>query len=182
MTKSANIESIEKTTHKPWKEWVDYLDAHGSTDLAHKEIADAVRKELSGSIENPGWWAQSIAVAYEQHIGRRLPGQQHDGTFQAAVSKTIHAPMDEVIARWIKFIENKTDANGVAMVLPASLSQAEKSRHWGCNLENGTRINADTYPKSADTTTFTLTHIRLPDAASVETWRTYWRALLEEIK
>ena len=44
-----------------------------------------------------GWWAQGITVGYEQAHGRRLPGQQADGTFSVTVTKTIAAPRAAVV-------------------------------------------------------------------------------------
>ena len=181
MTKSANIETIEKTTGKPWEEWLDYFQSIGAKNLSHKDIAGHVHKELEGTLDNAGWWAQGVTVAYEQHIGRRQPGQRSNGTFEVAVSKTIGKPMDDVMARWIELIHTKTELNDVRITKPPTTSTAEKSRHWGCGLEDGTRVNADTYPKSPEKTIFTITHIRLESHEAAEKWRTYWKTIIEEV-
>ena len=66
----------------------------GARDLTHHEIATNVLELLDGTIDNPAWWAQSIAVTYEQAIGRRIPGQRPDGTFQMSVSKATSLDME----------------------------------------------------------------------------------------
>ena len=181
MTKTANIESIEKTTGKPWKEWVAYLENINANELPHKEIAQHVHQQLQGIVENAGWWAQGITVAYEQHTGRRLPGQRSDGTFEVAASKTVNATMDETIDKWLTLVKNKHEFDTVQVAQPPTTSRADKSRHWSCNLSDGTRINADTYPKSAEKTVFTITHIRLDSPESAAKWRAYWKTTLEKM-
>ena len=52
-------------------------------------LAAAAHTLFRGKVDNAGWWAQTAAVAYEQQIGRRVPGQLGDGTFQVSVSKTV---------------------------------------------------------------------------------------------
>ncbi len=89
MTRAANIPAIEKSTNIAWTEWLLFLESIGAKNLSHKEIAQHVHNKLKASHENSGWWAQGITVAYEQHIGRRKPGQTNDGFFQVAVSKTL---------------------------------------------------------------------------------------------
>lgn len=59
--------------------------------------------ELDGKIERFWWWAQSITVAYEQYIGRRIPGQRPDGTFQTSVSKSTKLGMQELMDKWTAF-------------------------------------------------------------------------------
>ena len=70
MTRPIDIASAERGTGKVWRERLAFLGKIGARHLPHKEIARRVREECSGSSRR----AQSIAVAYEQHIGRRVPG------------------------------------------------------------------------------------------------------------
>lgn len=83
MIQPVNADAITKGTAQSWKEWLAFLEAINAHSMPHDEIARRVRETGDAS----GWWAQTIAVAYEQHIGRRVPGQASDGTFQVSRSQ-----------------------------------------------------------------------------------------------
>ena len=82
------------------------MDRIAAKDLDHKAIALNVYEELDGTIDQLGWWTQAVTVAYEQYIGRRIPGQRPDGTFQTSVSRSTTFGMDELMTRWQKFAAN----------------------------------------------------------------------------
>lgn len=105
MVKPANLDSIEKATGIVWSEWVETLDEMNGRELRHAEIAQLAYDQLDGKIDSPGWWAQGVAVAYEQHIGRRAPGQRADGTFETSVTKTVALAKDEAFARLVQKLD-----------------------------------------------------------------------------
>lgn len=181
MTKPSNIAAIEEKTQINWDDWVAYLDKLGGRDLSHRAIADLAYDKLKDSLDNAGWWSQSVAVAYEQHIDRRQPGQRSDGTFEAAVSKSLPVSMDEVMQIWLKFIDDKSEFNGVAIAGEASSTQPKRGRHWAVSLADGSRLNADAYPKSDTKTSFTITHAKLASSAAADKWREYWKAVITDI-
>ena len=88
-TKAQNIASIEKALGEPWADTRARLEAAGGASASHKELADALYPQFDGRVDNHGWWVQGAVVAYEQEIGRLVPGQRADGTFDVAVSRTI---------------------------------------------------------------------------------------------
>ena len=55
------------------------------------------RASSSTSTRCADWWAQSITVRYEQARGMRLPGQQPDGTFSVAVSRSLRGEPLELL-------------------------------------------------------------------------------------
>src|SRR5690606_36149235 len=112
MTKPINIESIEKATSKSWNKWVEALEGIGAKDMAHVDIARRVETMLEGSVESPGWWAQSITVAYEQHIDRRVPGQMTDGSFATSVSKAVATTRAELFPKVVTWFESQASLNG----------------------------------------------------------------------
>lgn len=181
MTKASNLTAIEETTRHDWDDWVGYLDGHGARDLAHRAIADLAYARLKDSLDNPGWWAQSVAVAYEQHIGRRQPGQRGDGTFEAAVSRTVSGMMDEAMQLWLDYIAGRADVDGVAITGEPVSTQPARGRHWAVDLADGSRLNADVYPKSDDKCSLTITHAKLTNPEDAEHWRTHWKAVLADI-
>lgn len=101
MVQPINTAAIESGTARNWREWLAFLDSIGAETLTHKEIAWRVHETGDAS----GWWAQSIAVAYEQHIGRRAPGQDGDGKFAVSVTRTVAGDMDRAFERWLALME-----------------------------------------------------------------------------
>ena len=79
---------IRARTGRGWAERFALLDAAAATERTHTQIA----RHLVTEHEVPGWWAQTITVGYEQARGLRAPGQQRDGGFAAAASRTVAAP------------------------------------------------------------------------------------------
>lgn len=83
MVKPVNTQAIEAATDTSWQEWCGFLEDAGAEALDH----NAIVKKAGAFKPISGWWAQSVAVAYEQHIGRHQPGQTSDGLFAASVSR-----------------------------------------------------------------------------------------------
>jgi len=93
MTTTSRIEAIERATGRSWDAWLAYMGSIGADQLSHHAIASALIEELDGTVDNVGWWAQATAVAYEHHVGRRVPGQRPDGTYQTNVSRATSLDM-----------------------------------------------------------------------------------------
>ncbi len=181
MTKPSNLSAIEEITKTSWDGWTVYLDEHGGRELSHRAIADLAYDKLKASLDNAGWWAQSVAVAYEQHIGRRQPGQHSDGTFEATASKTIDSSMDDAMQIWLGWIEANAEIDGIAITGTPSLTQPKRGRHWAVNLADGSRLNSDVYPKSAIKCSLTITHAKLANQTAADRWRTYWKDILGSV-
>lgn len=80
----ATWDTVARSTGIQGEEWVELLDpAHN-----HAQLADAALSHLRATLaaqpdgvlkgKNLEWWAQGVAVSFEQHIGRRVPGAQAD--------------------------------------------------------------------------------------------------------
>ncbi|HEX5797013.1 MAG TPA: hypothetical protein VFX86_01335 [Candidatus Saccharimonadales bacterium] len=177
MTKPINTESIEKATGKSWDEWLKFFDQIGAKDLTHKEIAQKVHE--AGT---PGWWAQSVTVAYEQHIGRRVPGQRQDGKFDASASKMIDGTMDEALDVWLGAVKNKNEFDGVAVKGEARVSKTEKWRNWRCDLADGSRIVVGINQKTPDKAGLGLAQEKLESAEQAESKRAFWKEFLTRIR
>jgi len=108
-TRPSSTAGIEKGTGRPWEDWLAFLEKIGAAGLSHKEIAERIAATGDAS----GWWAQSITVAYEQHIGRRVAGQDNDGAFQVATARTFLGNMDAALDAWVALIGDRKE-------LPAS--------------------------------------------------------------
>lgn len=179
MTKAQDTTTIERATNRQWSEWVADLDAAGARDMGHTKLAQLVRSKLGDSFESGAWWAQMITVAYEQHIGRRIPGQLADGTFEIAVSKTYQQGRKVMFDGVIEWFEHKEDFAGVK-VTHMRISHTPKRSNWRCNFPDGSKFAA-TVEGSGQTSKIVLSHTALPSKQEADRWRKYWREILQNL-
>ncbi len=174
-----NIASIEKATQKPWEQWVKELDDSGSSELSHTEIARKLYAELGGKVENHGWWAQGITVAYEQHIGKRVPGQLADGLFELAISKTIAKPRDVVFLQVTEWLEQQVEFNGCAQ-LKARSSTTPKRSNWRCDFSDKSKFAA-TVEGDNKKSKLVLSHTAVPSKTEADNWKVYWKNVANQL-
>ena len=171
-TKPSNIKALETGTGKSWEYWLEFLESIQAAELPHDEIAIKVNAHGANA-----WWSQGITVAYEQHTGRRLPGQTCDGNFQVTVSKTVAGNMDTALEKWVKRVEGITEFGGVKIIREPSISQTEKWRYWRCGLEDKSTISVNIQNKpGGGKSILAINHDKIQQAADLENWRTYWKA------
>ncbi len=173
MTKPINTASIEKATHKSWSQWVSELDESGARELSHTELARKLYDQLDGSIENHGWWAQGITVAYEQHIGKRVPGQLANGLFELAVSRTVATPRDETFREVVEWFEKQKELNGSEPLKPRS-SETPKRSTWRCDFKDGSKFSA-TIEDNGEKSKLVLAHTAIPTKSEADNWKDFWR-------
>ena len=87
-------EIIRKKTGREWKGWFALLDKAGAKKMAHKEIAQHL-----GNIGVSGWWAQMVAVSYEQERGLREKYQQAGG-YSAGASRAFAVSVGVLYKNW----------------------------------------------------------------------------------
>ncbi len=73
-TRAESVPAIERASNRSWSDWLALFDAAGAASLPHPEIARIARAAMPGTLKNPDWWAQGTAIAFEQHVGIRVPG------------------------------------------------------------------------------------------------------------
>ena len=179
-TKPSAFRSIETATNKQWNEWVELLDRAGARDLDHKVIAELVFRELDGKVDSAGWWAQGVTVAYEQAIGRRMPGQNADGSYETTVTKTLAGTKEDVFALW-------SEAYGAAEEFNAqSISNIRTSDtpvrlYWRCDVEDGSKVSVATEMKGDNRAMISVTHTRLQSTEAKDIWQLYWRECLAKL-
>jgi len=175
MTKPMNIAAMEKHTGKAWSEWVTLLDAAGGRGMPHNEIAIVVNK-----IVNHGWWAQGIAIAYEQHIGRRKPGQKSDGTYEISVSKTLDIAMNLLMDAWADFSASDKDIQKMIAGSPR-ISGTDKRMNWRAKLKDGTNIAVTAEPRSNGKSAIIIVQSKLAEESDMEKSKTFWKAKLDKV-
>ena len=114
-------EAVASATGKLPEDWFAILDAAGATEWKHPAIA----RWLATEHAVPPWWTQAITVRYEQARGLRLPGQQADGTFSVAASRTIDGEQREAIQRAIAAVEQELERPADTMSLEATYPSAQ---------------------------------------------------------
>lgn len=172
-----STETIADATGRSWEDWLVWLDGIGARDLPHKETARRVRAEGGTT----GWWAQYVTVAYEQHIGRRVPGQDHQGNYQVSATRTFAGSMDEAIGAWAALVSGLDSFDGIGVASEARTSATAKWRHWRVALADGSRIIASANEKAPGRAALTIAHEKLPDGDAVERWRSFWKEMLTRL-
>jgi hypothetical protein len=154
------IKPIERATNRSWDEWLKFMDSIDARNLNHHEIATKLLEELDGKIDNIGWWAQSITVAYEQSIGRRIPGQRPDGTFQTSVSKSTKFDMKALMDKWADFAADDKDVLDL-IAGDVRVSGTENRITWRTKGADGSSITVISEPKKDDRASIVVQHIGL---------------------
>ncbi len=176
MSLERKIKALETGSGISWKDWLEFLRPHqklSHTDMARLALGEIIRVGQSNS---PEWWAQSVTIAYELHIGRRQPGQQSSGTFSVTVSKTILAERDNALAMWIDAVGPRKAFDGIQIVGNPRISGTEKWSYWRCDLEDNSKISVNITDKNTpDKSSLSINHDNLKSAEDVEKWRSFWK-------
>ncbi len=177
MVRAINTASIERSTGRSWDDWRRQLDARGAAKLAHGEIV-ALAREIGG-IEN--WWAQSVAVAYQQAIGRRRPGAASDGTFSVSITRVSPGPPDRVAAAWRRLAADLSAVAGVALDGIPTESRTPKRHYWRCRLADGSRVTVTFEPKAAEKSMVAVEHSRCRSPQAATSRKQFWAERLEQL-
>ncbi|MGB7447889.1 MAG: hypothetical protein WA892_02060 [Ornithinimicrobium sp.] len=172
------IQAIEKATERSWTDWLAYMDRVGAENLDHHAIATHLLTELDGIVDNLGWYAQAIAVAYEQHIGRRVPGQQPDGNFRMSVSRSTAHQMADLMSKWLTFAATDPDVRRLTCVEPR-VSGTDHRMTWRTKGHHGSNITVISEPKKNGTAALVVQHGGLPSPAISADTRLTWTAVLD---
>lgn len=164
---------ILEATGKSWKEWMSLLDGAGARDLSHKEIAAWLE-----NIHNvDAWWAQGLTVRYEQEIGRRLPGQESDGSFTASVSKVLAGTPKETLEWWQQKLTEAPELNGQTLVT-ADTSKTAVRRYYKAQLSDNSRLVVSVEEKTPEKSLLVVMHEKLPTHIAADEWKGFWKAFL----
>lgn len=180
MTEATEYGKVERATGRRWDEWVAILEQEGAQNAEHSDIAKMALTAMP-DVKNPEWWAQSVAISYEQFTGKRVIGQSCDGSFAASASKTLSGTMDEVLQRFVEFMDQPDALDGVPLSEPAGTSQTDKWRYWRCSLEDGSRVSVNIYQKTSDKCSLGVQHSLLNSMDDRERWKSFWKTHLKNL-
>lgn len=178
MATNSRIKSVERATNRPWAEWLQFMEAIGAKNLSHHDIATKVLEELDGKVDNLGWWAQSVTVAYEQYTGHRIPGQRPDGTFQTSVSKATIFGMEELMDHWVHFAAN--DHEVLTMIAKEVRVSGTANRiTWRTRAHDGSDIRVTSEPKKDGTASIIAVQMGLQTNELNNEAKSSWASILQ---
>lgn len=180
-TQGSNTGAIAVATGRKWTDWVDLLHQADATNLDHREIAKLAQSLMPASIDNPEWWAQSVAVAFEQDAGLRRPGQRRNGTFQGSVTTTVGTGLDGALERWIEATERLESFNGQQLVGEPRMSSSQRWRYWKAGFSDDTQAQVDIGLRGSKSS-IAVNITKAQSAEAVSEWKNFWRQILTQIK
>lgn len=155
-------------------EWFALLDAWGATGHGHTDIA----RWLSETHGVPGWWTQSITVAYERARGMRARHQMADG-FSVSVTRTVTAAAERALEAFTDPSFRGRWAPDVPMRQRPTRAALSARFDWA---DPPSRVVVTVVPKGVDKTVVAVTHEQLPDSESGERLKSAWREWLGVLK
>lgn len=178
MKANPRIKPVERATNRAWGEWLAFMDGIDAKSLDHHEIATKVFEELDGKVDNPGWWAQAVSVAYEQEIGRRIPGQRPDGTFQTSVSKSTKLSMQALMDQWAEFAAQ--DQAVLDLIAgEVRVSGTDNRITWRTKSHDGSSIVVISEPKKDGSAAIVAQHMGLQTSELNTEAKSNWSSILD---
>jgi hypothetical protein len=158
-------DSVKANTGKSWDEWCDLIDTWPEAEQGHAAVAARVLDEFDVT----GWWGQGITVGWERITGRRLVNQMSDGTFTAAVTRTIGIDAGE-LRHMLYDDRDRVDLFGGMASEMRSRPGVKVPR---IRLDSGT-ISIAIEEKPGGRATVSVAHEKLSDPADVERSKAFW--------
>ncbi|MFC8127632.1 hypothetical protein [Streptomyces sp. NPDC057302] len=183
ITEKLSSEALREATGKDWPQWFEALDSWGATSRDHTAIARHVREDHGVD----GWYAQSVAVGYEQERGLREVGQSSTGQWRTSGSKTITASPARVIEAfadddvrhcWLPEVDFTLRTHRPAKSVTADFKNTTSQDTPGAT----TRISVTLTVKGPEKTVVGVGHEKLRDAAEVAAYKVFWRERLADLK
>ncbi|MDR7233118.1 hypothetical protein [Agrococcus sp. BE272] len=148
--------ALQAATGRTHEQWRDLIEGAGGLEWTHRATVDW----LVGEHGVDPWWAQGITVDFEQDRKGRLPGQQADGTFTVARTRTVPGERLAALAAVRAAVEARHGAPH-----RESLAAAQPVVRW--RLGDGTRLAAAAQQPNRSGTPVSVTIERLPDAEAM---------------
>ena len=168
-------EVVRGNTGRTWDEWFALLDQWGAVERPHPEIARWLNEEHGV----PGWWAQGVTVAYEQARGLRAPRQRRGGLFEVNATRTVNVPVERLYEAFADPALRERWLPGAAV----EVRTAQPARSIRASWDDGsTRLVIAFSARGEAKSQVALVHERVPDAATADTLKAFWRGRLAALK
>jgi hypothetical protein len=165
--------AVQSATGKGWMAWFAILDGAGASSWPHPKIAAYLHDEQGVA----DWWSQTVTVGYEQARGLRAKHEKTDG-FTANGSRTLNVPVDVLYAAWAEPARRAQWLPDAPIVVNKATPGKSLRLLWA---EDDTRVDVNLYAKGAQKSQVAIQHSKLPDAATAEAMKAYWRAALDRL-
>jgi hypothetical protein len=167
-------DAVRVKTGKTWEQWCKILDQAGARMMDHQEIAVLLKTELGLT----RWWAQMVAVGYENERGIRQNdrGDPPGRRYVVTLTKIVAAPRATAWAAW-------HDPAMLARWLPGAkfeVSKAVPPKLLELDWPDGTRVTVKLYERRG-ATRVEMSHAKLAES-EVERVREDWAAALDRLK
>jgi hypothetical protein len=163
--------SVSKQTGRTWAQWVRVLDAAGSAEKPHREIARYV-----SSLGTPSWWTQMVTVGYERIRGLRDRGQGRGGGYQASKSRTFDVPVATLFDAF-------ANARRRRRWLPVKIAvrSATPPKRMRVTWDDGTIAVFEFTAKGSAKSAVAAGHLKLPDKAAAEAIKKAWAEFFDRL-
>jgi uncharacterized protein YndB with AHSA1/START domain len=165
--------AVKKATSRNWREWCALLDKAGARKKSHREIAELLSTRHRVAV----WWAQMVAVGYEQSRGLRAKHEKPEG-FEVSVSRTIAAPVALAFEAW----KDPAIREQWLPRTPLTVRKATPHKSIRITWADGTTVAVNFWPKGALKCQVVPQHARLPDADRAERMKDFWSEKLEALR
>lgn len=167
-------DAVKGKTGKTWDEWCKILDKAGARMMDHQEIALFLHKQLGLSL----WWAQMVAVGYENERGLRADKRSgpNGQKCEVTLNKTVPASRAAVWAAW-------QDRNTLERWLPGADFAVTKTvplKILHLDWPPETRVIVRLYERRGQARVV-VSHGRLADE-DVEDVQRYWLQALDRLR
>jgi uncharacterized protein YndB with AHSA1/START domain len=166
--------AVTTATGHGWQEWFVLLDAWKASSRPHPQIARWLVTEHGV----PGWWAQSVTVAYEQARGLRSPGQHADG-WSVSATKTIAVPVERLFDAFQDETLRERWLPGAQLRLRTATAPRTARYDWE---DGSSRVVVGFTGLDTAKSRVAIQHERLPDADTAEAMKVWWRERVTALK
>ncbi|SEB36189.1 hypothetical protein SAMN04489806_0143 [Paramicrobacterium humi] len=156
--RTAGDDAVRAATGRGRDEWHAILDEAGARAWDHPTIAAYLVAEHGVG----DWWAQGVTVGFEQHIGRRLPGQRADGSFEGSVSRGLGVGTADGLDALLDAVRSATGCEA------ASVNPTAKNPSVRWKLPDGRTLQGMVSPLGEDRCRVVLTMAKLASADELE--------------
>jgi hypothetical protein len=167
-------DAMVRATGRTHAEWFAILDEWGATGHGHTEIA----RWLSETHGVPGWWTQSITVAYERARGMRARHQMRDG-YSVSVTRTIKVDPTRALDAFTSTSLRDRWLPGVPMRQRPTRAELTARFDWS---DPPSRVVVTVVPKGVDKSVVAVTHEQVKDGEAAERLKIAWRRWLSGMK
>lgn len=166
-------EALKAKTGKIWKGWFAILDKAGAKKMNHSEIANYLYEKE----KLDGWWAQMVAVTYEQVKGLRQKYERPEG-YEISVSKVIPVTLSTLYKSWQDEKVRSHWLNEKGWTVRKATANKSLRVSW---VDNQTSLEVNFYPKGDSKAQVVVQHSKLANMSQAEKMKKYWKEKLEKL-